>query len=136
MLPRTAPIKEKRKRVMRHLRFDKYGNPDEVLYVEETASPVSDNRSALVKIIAAGINPSDAKNVMGQMHGSSIPRTPGRDFAGVVEAGPAEWLGKTVWGSGGDLGFTVDGSHSQYLTLPTDALVSRPGSLSDDEAAT
>jgi len=121
---------------MRHLRFHEYGNPAEVLYVEETASPVIDNQSALVKIIAAGINASDAKNIMGQMQGSSVPRIPSRDFSGVVEVGPAEWRGKKVWGSGGDVGFTVDGSHSQYLSLPVNALVNKPDSLSDDEAAT
>jgi NADPH:quinone reductase-like Zn-dependent oxidoreductase len=58
------------------------------------------------------------------------PRTPGRDFAGVVVAGPAEWLGVAVWGTGGDLGMTRDGTHATYLTLPVQALSRKPASVS------
>jgi NADPH:quinone reductase-like Zn-dependent oxidoreductase len=36
-------------------------------------------------VTAASINPSDVKNVAGAMEGTTLPRTPGRDFAGVVE---------------------------------------------------
>ena len=51
--------------------------------------------------------------------------TPGRDFAGTVVAGPAEWLGREVWGSGGDIGITRDGSHAGWLLLPVAALGER-----------
>jgi NADPH:quinone reductase len=43
--------------------------------------------------MAASINPSDVKNVAGAMKQTTLPRVPGQDYAGVVEAGPAEWLG-------------------------------------------
>jgi hypothetical protein len=39
-----------------------------------------------VQVFSAGINPSDAKNALGSFkhEGIVLPRTPGRDFAGVV----------------------------------------------------
>jgi NADPH:quinone reductase-like Zn-dependent oxidoreductase len=61
---------------------------------------------------------------------------PGRDFAGVVVDGPAEWIGVEVWGSGGDVGFTRDGSHAELLGVPVEALARKPERLSFAEAAT
>ena len=49
-------------------------------------------------------------------------------------AGPSHWIGREVWGSGGDLGITRDGSHAAYLVLPEAALRERPKAISIDEA--
>jgi NADPH:quinone reductase-like Zn-dependent oxidoreductase len=68
------------------------------------------------------------------MRQTTPPRTPGRDFAGTVVAGPAAWLGAEVWGTGGDLGFTRDGSHAQLLRLPVAALARKPANLSFAQA--
>jgi glyoxylase-like metal-dependent hydrolase (beta-lactamase superfamily II) len=51
---------------------------------------------------AASVNPSDVKNVAGQMESTVLPRIPGRDFAGVVISGPPDWQGAAVWGTDGD----------------------------------
>ncbi|MGB7972878.1 MAG: hypothetical protein WCF81_00720 [Roseiarcus sp.] len=64
-----------------------------------------------------------------------MPRIPGRDFAGVVAAGPAEWIGAEVWDTGGDGGFTRHGTHAEMLTVPTASLSHKPATLSFDEAA-
>jgi len=69
------------------------------------AQPVPQHGEVLVKVQAAAINPSDVKNVMGRMSQTTFPRTPGRDFAGVIEQGPADLIGRSVFGTGGDLGF-------------------------------
>jgi NADPH:quinone reductase-like Zn-dependent oxidoreductase len=63
------------------------------------------------------------------------PRTPGRDFAGVVVDGPSEWLGREVFGSSGDLGIRRDGTHATHLVVEAAALVEKPGHISMDEAA-
>lgn len=89
---------------------------------------------ALVRVAAAGVNPSDVKAALGIMPQAVFPRTPGRDYAGNVVAGPAEWIGKAVWGSGGDVGITRDGSHAGWLLLPLGALREKPARLSFDEA--
>lgn len=118
---------------MRALRFDRFGKPD-VLRVEEVSTPAVTPGSALVRVAAASINPSDVKNVQGVMEGTVLPRTPGRDFSGTVLDGPAEWIGAEVWGTGGDVGFTVDGSHAEMILVPAAALVRKPRALSHEQA--
>jgi len=120
---------------MRALRFERFGGP-EVLTVGEVADPVADDGMAIVAVKAASINPSDLMDVSGRMEGTTLPRIPGRDFAGVVLEGPDDWVGAEVWGTGGDIGFTRDGSHAQRMALPIDALVRKPETLNFAEAAT
>jgi len=91
--------------------------------------------TAIVRVEAASINPSDVKNVLGVMARTTLPRIPGRDYAGVVESGPADWIGGEVWGTGGDVGFTRDGTHAQYLSVPVASLRRKPSRLSFDQAA-
>jgi NADPH:quinone reductase-like Zn-dependent oxidoreductase len=119
---------------MRALRFEQFG-PPQVLRLEEVPRPVPGEGEALIEIHAAAVNPSDVKNVQGLMSHTMLPRTPGRDFAGVVVAGPDDLRGQEVWGTGGDLGFTRDGSHAEYLLLPREALLPRPRALSMEQAA-
>jgi len=119
---------------MRALRFHKTGSLDE-LHVEEVSKPNPAADEVLVQIKAAAINPSDLKNVQGQMRMTTVPRIPGRDFAGVVVEGSAELSGKAVFGSGGDLGFRRDGSHAEFLAVPTVAVTSLPSNLSFEQAA-
>jgi len=89
---------------------------------------------AVVRIGAAAVNPSDVKAGLGLMPQAIWPRTPGRDFAGTVVQGPAEWIGREVFGSGGDVGITRDGSHAVFLDLPVQALHAKPANLSMEEA--
>jgi NADPH:quinone reductase len=110
-----------------------FGEIDQ-LQVEEVAQPQTWPSDALVKVFAAGINQSDVKNIQGAMAGTTLPRIPGRDFAGEVVSGPKEMIGRKVWGTGGDVGFTRDGSHAQYLTLPAAALAEMPHKLSFEAA--
>jgi NADPH:quinone reductase-like Zn-dependent oxidoreductase len=101
----------------------------------EMAAPAANESTASVRIMAASINPSDAKNVAGAMKQTTLPRIPGRDFAGVVEAGPAKWIGAEVWGTGGDTGFTRDGTHAELIAVPMASLRRKPDTLSFDQAA-
>jgi len=91
---------------------------------------------AVIEVLAAAVNPSDVKAALGSMPQAIWPRTPGRDFAGRVVAGPAEWMGQDVWGTGGDLGVTRDGTHARYLVLPQNALSRKPKNVSVAAAAT
>jgi NADPH:quinone reductase len=92
-------------------------------------------QDVIVEIKAAGVNPSDVKAATGLMPYAVFPRTPGRDFAGIVVDGPSEWLGREVFGSSGDLGIRRDGTHATHLVVETAALVEKPGHISMDEAA-
>src|SRR3954471_11767357 len=113
---------------MRAVVIHKFGEPKD-LRVEEVPTPVPGDGEVLVEVRAAAINPSDVKNVSGAMHGTTLPRVPGRDFAGVVVRGPGDTVGREVWGTGGDLGFTRDGSHAQFMVLPLQALTRKPQRL-------
>lgn len=110
-----------------------FGDP-KLLKVEEVPTPQPGDGEVLVEVKAAAINPSDVKNIQGAMHGTTLPRIPGRDFAGTVVRGPHDVLGLEVWGTGGDIGFTRDGSHAQYILLPLTALTPKPRNLSMDAA--
>jgi NADPH2:quinone reductase len=89
---------------MRALRFHKVGSLDE-LKVEELPRPIPAAGEVLIQVKAAAINPSDVKNVQGKMHETSLPRIPGRDFAGIVVEGPgicpAKWflVRAAIWAS-------------------------------------
>jgi NADPH2:quinone reductase len=119
---------------MKALRFHEFGDISK-LKLEDVPDPAPGKGEVKVRVRAASINPSDVKNVQGKMLGTTLPRTPGRDFAGVVVEGPAELLGREVWGTGGDVGFTRDGSHAEFMTIPAAAAAAKPANLSFEEAA-
>jgi NADPH:quinone reductase len=105
------------------------------LKASERPQPAIKPGEALVRIQAAGINPSDIAGVQGRFPHAVLPRIVGRDFAGVVAEGPAEMIGAEVWGSGGDLGIDRDGTHAEYLALPKEAVVRRPRNVTVEEAS-
>ena len=119
---------------MKALIFRRTGSLEN-LKVEELPTPTPKAGEVLVQVVAAAINPSDAKNVMGKMSETTVPRIPGRDFAGRVVAGDSHWSGKSVFGTGGNLGIGRDGSHAEFMTVPVDALVETPPEFSDESAA-
>jgi NADPH:quinone reductase len=119
---------------MRALKFYHTGSLDD-LHIEEVTAPTPAAGEVLVEVKAAAINPSDIKNVQGKMHETTVPRIPGRDFAGRIVKGPDELLGRSVFGSGGKLGFDRDGSHAEYLRIPVIAVVPLPKNLSFEQAA-
>jgi NADPH:quinone reductase len=119
---------------MEALRFHEFGS-FEKLQVETLPDPQLKPGEIVVRIRAASLNPSDAKNILGRMEGTTLPRTPGRDFAGIVERGPAEMIGMEVWGTGGDIGFTRDGTHAELLVVPVGGVCPKPKNLSFEEAA-
>jgi NADPH:quinone reductase len=81
------------------------------------------------------VNPSDAKAAIGMMPHAVFPRTPGRDFAGVVVEGPSNMIGQEVFGSSGDLGIRRDGTHTTHLTVEAKGVVIKPRGISLNEAA-
>lgn len=119
---------------MKAIRFSTFGSPDALEYVD-VPTPERDGDSAIVKIVSASVNPSDVKNVSGHFEHTALPRIPGRDFSGVVVDGPPDWIGVDVWGTGGDIGFTRDGTHAQFIRIPAAALSRKPANLSHEEAS-
>jgi NADPH:quinone reductase len=120
--------------VAKSLRFSEFGPPS-VLRIEEIAIPEPCEGEALVQVKAAAINPSDIVNVAGRFKKTTLPRTPGRDFAGIVVKGK-HYEGEEVWGSSPTLGITRDGSHAEYVVVPAETLSLKPKPLSMAQAAT
>jgi NADPH:quinone reductase len=118
---------------MKSLRFAAFGPPS-VLRIEELPMPEPGDGEALVHVKAAAINPSDIGNVAGRFKKTTLPRTPGRDFAGIVIKGKLH-EGEEVWGSGPSLGIVRDGSHAEYVVVPLETLSLKPKSLSMAQAA-
>ncbi len=84
----------------------------------------------LIEVRAAAVNPSDVKAATGLMPHAVFPRTPGRDYAGVVIDGPQALIGREVFGSSGDLGIRRDGTHATHLVVEADAVVEKPTTIS------
>lgn len=109
------------------------------LRAAQVALPEISATEALIEVKAAGINGSDAASVMGFIPFTTVPRIPGRDYAGVVtKVGSPDaehWVGAEVWGSGGERGFLYDGSFAQYVKVPIESLSKKPKALTFAQAA-
>ncbi|MDB6141531.1 MAG: zinc-containing alcohol dehydrogenase superfamily protein [Pseudomonas sp.] len=119
---------------MKALQFAKTGDLSALQYLD-VPQPVPAQDEVLIQVKAAGLNPSDVKNVLGRFPYTTMPRIPGRDFAGIVVEGPQALLGQEVWGTGKEPGFLRDGSHAEFLTLPAKGVALKPKALSFVQAA-
>ncbi|RXZ36318.1 zinc-binding alcohol dehydrogenase family protein [Oxalobacteraceae bacterium CAVE-383] len=116
--------------------FEKAANIDVLaLAAVEVARPQAGPQQCLIEVHGAGVNPSDVKATLGAMPHAVWPRTPGRDYAGIVLEGPQHLIGKAVWGSGGELGIGRDGTHARYLLVDTHSVREKPAALSMLEAS-
>ena len=120
---------------MQAILIERFGDPSE-LRQKEVPMPEPGEGEVLVEIHAAAVNRSDVLNARGSFPFTTLPRIPGRDFAGVVVEGPQELVGTEVWGTGGgELGYIRDGSHARYLAVSRNAVVPKSDTLSLEEAA-
>ena len=109
------------------VQFDSFGGV-EVLQAREVPRPVPAAGEALVKVKAAGINPSEAvirSGALQQMFPTTFPSGQGSDLAGLVaEVGPGVRdfvVGDEV------IGFSMRrSSHAEYVTVPENQLTLRP----------
>jgi len=119
---------------MQAILIERFGDPSE-LRPTEVPKPDPAEGEVLVEVHAAAVNRSDVLNVRGSFAFTTLPRIPGRDFAGVVVEGPQDLVGKEVWGTGGgELGFVRDGSHARYLAVSRNAVAPKSDTLSREEA--
>ncbi|HEX7316348.1 MAG TPA: zinc-dependent alcohol dehydrogenase family protein [Pyrinomonadaceae bacterium] len=119
---------------MQSVRFQRFGNPAEVLSVEEVERPEAGAGQVLVKMRARPINPSDLLTVRG-LYGSLPvpPATPGLEGMGeVAEVGEGVThlrAGQRVIPLG------VAGTWQEYVVAPAAQLIPVPDSVSDQTAA-
>lgn len=119
---------------MQSVRFHEFGNPAEVLRVEEVERPAPGAGQVLVKMRARTINPSDLLTVRG-LYGSLPvpPATPGLEGMGeVAEVG--EGVGHLRAGQR-VISLGVPGTWADYIVAPAAQLIPVPDAVSDQTAA-
>ena len=84
---------------MKAIVFEEFGEPAEVLKIQDVAEPEPGPGQVLVKMIASPINPSDMMYIRGVYgHTPELPATPGFEGVGVVESSGGGLLGKSLVG--------------------------------------
>ncbi len=124
---------------MRAVVIDGFGSPD-VLQLRDVQRPSPGPGELLVRVIASGTNPVDAKvRAAGSWAGISFPAVIGYDASGMVEAvGP----GAGDFRPGDEVYFTpeifgnVHGTYAEYAIVQAAIVAPKPKSLSHVEAAT
>ncbi|PTB70303.1 GroES-like protein [Trichoderma citrinoviride] len=107
------------------------------LALNELPKPALIPNHVLVRVHASAIHPSDVGNASGTFPYTQYPRVVGRDYAGVVEEGPRELVGKEVYGTSGHAyAFTKDGFQAEYTLIQEDEVALKPKNLTFAEAAT
>ena len=124
---------------MRAVTMPRAGGPD-VLALGEVDRPARVNAEILVRVMAAGVNPIDAKTRSGKGAFPAIDRFPvvlGNDFSGIVVEAPYEahplQPGTEVYGMG--MVPRLSGAYAEYLTVTAMSVARKPSRLSHVEAA-
>jgi NADPH:quinone reductase-like Zn-dependent oxidoreductase len=124
-------------KTMRAVVAETTGGP-EVLRLREVPRPVPGLTEILVRVRAAGVNPTDWKSRAGGGLGDkTFPAILGYDVAGVIEeVGP----GVTMYRPGDEvLGMplfpALPGAYAEYVAAPSRHFVPKPASLSFEQAA-
>jgi NADPH:quinone reductase-like Zn-dependent oxidoreductase len=124
---------------MRAALLEQAGGADR-LQVGEVPVPDRVNAEFLVKVVAAGINPIDAKTRAGRGVFSAIKSFPavlGHDFSGVVVQSP--YAAHPIKPGDEVFGMVMvprfSGSYAEYVSVPSLSVVRKPSTLSHIEAA-
>jgi len=119
---------------MKSVKFHEFGNPADVLHVEDVPQPEPGANQVLVRLRARSINPSDLLTVRG-LYGAlpKLPATPGLEGMGEVETvgDGVKHLrpGQRVIPLG------VQGTWQEYILAPSAQLIPVPDGVSDQTAA-
>ncbi|CAN5120261.1 NADP-dependent oxidoreductase [soil metagenome] len=122
---------------MKAVRFHAYGGA-ELLKIEDVPRPTPAAGELLVRVIAAGVNPVDAKVRQGtfKQPGATLPLIPGYDISGIVEAAGAKATkfkkGDSVYAY---LSLTRGGAYAEYAIVPEKDAAPKPKNLTHAEAA-
>jgi len=124
------------KPMMKAIVVHEYGGP-EVLKYEDVPRPEPKENEALVRVIAAGVNPVDALIRTGKyakFFGTTLPLIPGYDIAGIVEKTGAK-ITKLKAGDSIYAYVLWGGGYAEYAVATEGEATAKPKSLNYIEAA-
>lgn len=115
---------------MHAMKQETFGGP-EVLEYREVPRPAPGISEVLIRVVAAGLNPTDWKHRQQERFLGQPPYTLGWDVAGVVEK---VGLGVTIWQPGDEVFGMLPypygaGSHAEYVIAPARSVVRKPESI-------
>ncbi|HZS48609.1 MAG TPA: zinc-dependent alcohol dehydrogenase family protein [Blastocatellia bacterium] len=119
---------------MKSIRFHQFGEPAEVLKIEDVRKPEPGNGEVLLKMLARPINPSDLLTIQG-LYGAlpQLPATPGFEGVGIIET-----LGSGVEGfSVGQrvIPLGTPGTWQEYMIVRAKSMLPVPDPINNETAA-
>ncbi|MBG6233606.1 NADPH:quinone reductase-like Zn-dependent oxidoreductase [Pedobacter sp. CAN_A7] len=119
---------------MKAILINEFGDANK-LHIATVEMPPYGHDQLLIKVIAAGLNPVDAKIRSGKHVSCSslqLPAVLGKDMSGIIEA-----MGKNVQGFavGDEVFGCISNTYSEYVVTHPDAVVKKPENVSFEEAA-
>ena len=120
----------------RHWIATDFGSPDTWRF-EEYDVPTPAPGEVTIRVLAAGVNPADAKHVARARPGAEMPTPIGYEISGVLTAiGPDTEI-VTGPASVGDevIAFRVRGGYATEITVPAQKVLRKPAPLTHPEAA-
>jgi NADPH:quinone reductase-like Zn-dependent oxidoreductase len=124
---------------MRALVIDRTGGPEE-LHLTDLPLPQPVGDELLIRVVAAGLNPIDAKTRAGAGPAAVIPGFPavlGNDFSGIVVRSPYEDFplqpGDAVYGMA--RAPRIAGTYAEYVAVSSLSVARKPAAVSHIEAA-
>lgn len=119
---------------MKAILLKKFGQPEELQFTE-IQEPIINNDQVLIKVIAAGINPVDAK-IRSGLHRSckdlQLPAILGKDVSGIIEKVGSNVLDFKI---GDEIFGLTNGSYAEYVIASPETIVKKPANISFYEAA-
>ena len=111
--------------------------PPEHWAFEQCDVPAPDAGEVTIRVLAAGVNPADAKHVAHARPGVEVPVAIGYEVSGVVTAvGPQTRVVTGAVEVGDEvIAFRVRGGYATELTVPAQKVLRKPASLSHPQAA-
>jgi NADPH:quinone reductase-like Zn-dependent oxidoreductase len=120
---------------MRAVRIQRFGSSEQV-QVEDVPTPGPGAGQALVRVVAAAVNPVDwmiRERIYNPPGADRVPLTLGQDFAGVIERlGPGS---STDLREGDEVFGETWGSFAEYALVPVEHLVRKPLAIDFPTAA-
>jgi NADPH2:quinone reductase len=122
---------------MRAVTFERFGEPSEVLAVQEVAVPELSPGTVRIRMLASPVNPSDLMTVRG-VYGKqpALPAVPGYEGVGIVEQAQAGIYGTYLLGKRVAALNSSGGNWAEQVILPAKQVVPLDSRLSVEQGAT